>query len=197
MDLYYLELSIHLTLDDNLAKEGDWTQFVEQYYGEVSIYSENVEDSILIGKIEFDILDVTLAINHKVQLLDVMDQIDSDRNKYAESIFDDSNGIIARDLGGEYLYPNDIFIFHMIELKEEFRGNRYGAEITKLIIERFSGRCGLFVIMPVPQQFKKNSEEQLGETYDQALKRLSGYWMSLGFEATVKDPDVLYRITGD
>lgn len=110
----------------------------------------------------------------------VLDAYDADLGLIAETVLDQQEGGLQRDLEAR-LEPHgsDLLVLHEVQLNPQWRGHGIGVLLAGQAIKRLSGGCQAALCYPAPLDWPEREDPT---QWQAAVATLSSVWSQLGFE---------------
>lgn len=195
-----LDINLHCQIDRNpISDHADPEDFVLTVNGEIygspdptADISKNLQD-VLLGKLNFFVIQVGNAVNHHEELAYVCDAYHQTMEA-GSAVFDlVNNGFHphVQEMFPDACDVDDILLLDHLTIHPLARGQRLGLAVLRQVIEDWSKGCSLVVIKPFPLQFE--AEAQKSEKWTQlelgkfsssekiAFGKLRNYYQRLGF----------------
>lgn len=179
-----ISLEHHVPLDD-----ADQYEEIIQYYKSRIVHGFDDQESHA-GTFDFYVVNVSLAINRGVDIVDVADSIDQDLYNYCEALFEpETVAELREEVVEQFEYPagSRLLILHLAKVLPEHRGRHLALVTAQKIIEQFGD--GLVIAKAQPLQHHERFSDEKAMCYEtfepvpaSALKRLERHWRRLGFE---------------
>ena len=174
----------------------EFDRFITSYKADIFELDERSDAQKLIGKLEFKIILLGLALNENVPYFEIFDQ-EQYTHDIGSQIFDFDTDELKESILDFYDYNYgtvgvDICILTRIEIHESHRRLGIGKKVIKDILDRFSSSCGLFVAQAFPLQFsvirgelpewsKQMNYDALDSDYEKAFYKLKAFYQKAGF----------------
>jgi GNAT superfamily N-acetyltransferase len=172
--------------------------YVRKHHGPIRLVRGEPERIEEIGEIELWYIDGSRALDNGLDIIDLCDSFGQEEYEYASAIY--SGNMIESSLIEEPM-SNDVLLLQSLVLYPEYRGKRYGLQITRKIIETIGYHCGAVLLKPAPLQFSSRSENkewmermemsQFPTDPEEATQKLINYWNAFDLRRT-RDPEIFY-----
>jgi hypothetical protein len=184
----WYDLAITLEHRVPLNHEDDNESVIQHYRSKILVSRD--EKQTVAGSFDFYVVNVALAVNNGIDIVDAADAVDQDLSNYCETIFEpETAGGYREDVVEQFDYPSGsrVLILHLAKVLPEFRGMRLGLVSAHKVIEHYGD--GFVIAMAQPLQHREGYARDKSMRYEtfepdkaKALKQLTRHWQRLGFE---------------
>lgn len=182
--------SVVISLDHRIPLDDDdpYIDIVQHYQSKILCGFDETES--VAGTFDFYVVNIDLAVNRGLDLVDVADSIDQDLSNYCETLFEPGTvAELREEVLDQFEYPTGsrLLILHLARVLPEFRGKRLALVAARKIIEQFGDGLVIAKAQPLQHHDGYSTDENMRyETFEPvrttALKSLTRHWQRLGFE---------------
>jgi hypothetical protein len=183
--------TINLTTRASLHPDGDPSEFISEYCGEVLSVADTTGETI-VGYLRAYKLHVGLAVDRGMPLFDVCDCYSQGMHSIHSLLYQPDSYSVRDTLAARFeAYESDLLVLDYILLDPKWRGLKIGLLAARKLVDLLGGGCGLVVseISPLRREAHNDldvPEEWIPEaTTPGSLRR---YFRQMGFERLGKTP---------